>query len=108
MESTVAGKIIPTLLATLICILPAAALAFFSLKSIGSGNRAVHEREAERAQFIWSKRELWGEEACAWIEKRQVEPGMTEEMVLLSWGKPNYVDQDKKTKSYFQERWVYG
>lgn len=58
---------------------------------------------AERIDRIWQQRNSWGEETCRLLIERQVEAGMTPEMVRLAWGEPAAVE----TTSAGLERWQY-
>ena len=50
----------------------------------------------------------WGDKVVDMLLKRQMDVGMTSEMVLLSWGKPDTVENIKKTSSGQVIRFVYG
>ncbi|MCB0163606.1 MAG: hypothetical protein KDI79_05225 [Anaerolineae bacterium] len=58
---------------------------------------------AERVDHIWQQRDNWGEALCRQLIERQVEPGMTPEMVRLAWGDPQAVRQPEPDV----EQWLY-
>jgi Ca2+/Na+ antiporter len=72
-------------------------------------NRKEKEKERARQSEIMAHESEWGSGICAALIARQVGIAMTEDMVLLSWGKPSNIDQEEITKSGLNKiRWVYG
>lgn len=69
----------------------------------------VARQEKERKANIEARRILWGDSVVSALLQKKIAPGMTEEMVRLSWGLPNNIDKKEITKSGLnKERWVYG
>jgi len=69
------------------------------------------QRQAKRKAFEASVRAHageWGNEFCEMIIERRIALDMTQEMVMLAWGRPNIVDEKEITKKGNKERWVYG
>jgi len=48
----------------------------------------------------------WGDNIIKLIKNKQVQTGMTEYQVLVSWGKPNDINKTIHT-NYISEQWVY-
>jgi hypothetical protein len=49
----------------------------------------------------------WNNEICLTIIEREIQIGMTPEMVKAAWGKPKDVNRTTLT-SFVNEQWVYG
>ena len=65
------------------------------------------EREASIRQI--AEEQGWTQEQRENVILRQIQPDMTENMVLLAWGPPTTRDNQEITKSGLnKERWVYG
>ncbi len=50
----------------------------------------------------------FGKEMIDLVRQGKIAPGMTKELVHLSWGKPRLIDDIEVTASSRKERWVYG
>lgn len=57
---------------------------------------------------IMSHKHDWGTEIIGNILQSQIGLDMTEEMVILTLGKPTSIDNEEIMKSGKKERWVYG
>lgn len=69
----------------------------------------VWQQEKQRRAKIEAKRGEWGDDLANTILEKNIRPGMTVEMVLLSWGQPSNIDKKEITKRGLnKERWVYG
>lgn len=67
------------------------------------------KQEKERRAKIEARRGQWGDSVAQTVMDKKISAGMTEEMVLLSWGQPNNIDKKEITKRGLnKERWVYG
>lgn len=82
-------------------------------------NRAEKKRQAEiqaelqraeaiRRKAVLARRAEWGDDVCRLVIRKQVALGMTTDMVRLSWGLPNDIDQIEVTAKSTKERWIYG
>lgn len=64
--------------------------------------------ESERKKKILSHLNEWGEDICNTLIAKKIRPEMTEEMVLLSWGRPGKIENKEITAKYTKTRWIYG
>lgn len=66
-----------------------------------------HQIELERVAYIDSMREVWGNDICNILLRKEITLGMTESMVTAGWGKPRYTDQVEININKEKHRWVY-
>jgi hypothetical protein len=85
------------------CYLPIIGIAIFA--AIAFFRRMG---EKQRAGTVLAHKEGWGEDICQTIISKRINPDMTEEMVLLAWGKPNKVETKELTRQGQKTRWIYG
>lgn len=85
------------------------ALVMFLFGLIGPAT-VGHERlrENKRREAIRARAGEWGSQTCEALVAKRIGIDMTQEMVLLAWGTPDYVDEKETTKKSARERWVYG
>ncbi len=70
---------------------------------------AIKQQRLRNIAYVRSKMSEWGEVTCNRILDGKIAIGMTEEMVKLSWGFPNSIDDKEITKTgIVKERWIYG
>jgi hypothetical protein len=62
----------------------------------------------DRVRKAMSLRGQWPDNILACIVRKQLAIDMTEEMVALSWGSPNNIEQKQLTKKGVKTRWTYG
>lgn len=61
---------------------------------------------AEREKLIRSEHPQWPEETVRKLASRQIEPGMTREMVRASLGKPDRVSEEGREEVWGYAVWV--
>jgi hypothetical protein len=67
------------------------------------------KKEERRRAAILTKQAEWGDALCQTLINKKIAPGMSKEMVALSWGNPRDIDKKEITKTGIdKERWVYG
>ena len=67
-------------------------------------NQRGEREQTDRVTEIWSRRQEWGEALCRRIIDRQLEAGMTPDMVRLAWGEPQAI---KRPPGQTDEQWLY-
>jgi hypothetical protein len=77
-------------LVLMIILTPISFGAYFALVWWFFSHQAENS-QAKRIDQIWGHRHTWGEPLCRQLIARQIEPGMTPEMVILAWGHPTAV-----------------
>jgi hypothetical protein len=70
--------------------------------------RKEKEREKERQARILAHKGEWQDDVIALLIVKRLRPGMTRDMCLLGWGKPNDIQNKELTKKGQKTRWVYG
>lgn len=70
----------------------------------------AHPRVRPLAQIesVMVHHPAWPDFILLTIIQHKVRPGMTSEMVLASWGRPNVIQKKEITKTGQKTRWVYG
>lgn len=63
------------------------------------------KRRREAIQAHWDD---WGAYFCMCAFRKQLCLDMTEEMVLLAWGRPNRIETKEITRKARKIRWIYG
>lgn len=77
---------------------------------VGGGFLIWAEVQANRRRraAIMAHAGEWGAQIIEAILARRLAIDMNTDMVQLSWGRPNYVDEKEVTSKSTKERWVYG
>jgi hypothetical protein len=50
----------------------------------------------------------WGQDNCQRLLQQRIEPGMTDQMILASYGNPPVIDEKESTAKDQRYRYVYG
>lgn len=80
--------------------------AFFVFLYLNSQD--TKKREEERRAQILAHNGQWSAEIIQLLIDKKIAVSMTQEMVLLSWGKPSTIDQKEITAKSNKIRWIYG
>lgn len=64
--------------------------------------------EAARKEAVMAHQSEWGDVTCQTILERDIDLGMTEEMVRLAWGEPTTTEMKEVTVKGSKTRWIYG
>ena len=74
-------------------------------KMLSEYKRIAKERKQEIAKYVPE----FGKEACIEMLNYRIRPGFTARMVVITWGRPNKIDQKVTLKSGLSKfRYVYG
>lgn len=68
----------------------------------------IWRNESKRKNKILFHQNEWGSEICKTLICKKISIGMTEEMVLLSWGHPSKKETKEITANHKKTRWIYG
>jgi hypothetical protein len=66
------------------------------------------DHENKRRTSIRAHQSEWGQDVCRDLISRRISIDMTQEMVKLSLGAPDTIDQQEITRTRTKERWIYG
>jgi heme/copper-type cytochrome/quinol oxidase subunit 2 len=62
----------------------------------------------DKAAQVIATRGVWTDDQIVTILRRKLTIGMTAEMVIASWGKPNTIENKEVTAKGKKTRWIYG
>jgi hypothetical protein len=82
-----------------LCLVPAAPFIIYGVYK--------SRVESERRKKILAHDD-WPEDVRKALIAKRIAPGMSEEMVLLGWGRPSHIEQKEITATSVKTRWIYG
>jgi hypothetical protein len=79
-----------------------------SMLSAKAEKEAEKEKESNRVSGIIAREQDWGREICRKLMDKDIDVGMTQEMVEAGLGSPDARDNIEETENVRKERWIYG